>query len=255
MILVDGRAGSCELVKPLQDWGLPVEETTLDFGDIAFLGRGEKGAKVFIGIEHKKVSDLVQSMGNGRLQDTQLQGMLEAYDRMWLIIEGEWSHDDKGRAASFRGGRSGGRRPIRGAPMAVALEQRILTLETRGGFRVRHCASRRDTLRFLCALYRFWTDKDLDEHKSHLAIHAPDLDRGMVPVSDFRRFVASIPGIGYRGSLFVDRYFQGDPERMMVAGVDEWAEITTVDDNGKERRIGTPRATRIYQFLHPRRKR
>ena len=90
MILVDTRAGSNELIEPLLKAGLPVEEATLEFGDLAFLGRGEGGKKLTIGIEHKKMGDLVQSMTGGRLAGHQLPGMLGMYDRCWLIAEGDW---------------------------------------------------------------------------------------------------------------------------------------------------------------------
>lgn len=249
MILIDSRAGSCELVKPLTEMGLPVEETTLEYGDLAFMGRGEKETPVFIGVEHKKLPDLVQSLGTGRLQDTQLRGMLASYDRMWLLIEGDWQHDAKGRVSMFKG--RGERRPLRGAPPAIELEKQILNLSLRGGFHVRHCPTRRDSVRFLCALYRYWTDKALDEHKSHLAIHNPDLDRkGLaIPISDFRRIAAAIPGIGYSTSSAVERHFEGSFRRMMQAPLDEWSEITTYDDHGKERRIGTSRAKKIMEAL------
>jgi ERCC4-type nuclease len=248
VILVDSRAGSQDLIKPLKSLGLPVEETTLEFGDVAFEGRGMGGAPLLIGIEHKRVSDVVQSLNDGRLAGHQMPGMLRTYDRCWLIVEGDWAHDSIGRVTVFKG--KGERRPLKGAPPAIELEKRLITLETRGGFRVRHCATRKDAVRFIIALYRFWTDKDLDEHKSHLALHAPDLDRAMaIPVSDFRRIVAAVPGIGYRTSIAVEREFQGSFRRMMCATEKQWSEIKLRDDHGKEKRLGTARAKKIMEAL------
>lgn len=242
MIFVDNRAGSCELVKPLTNLGLPVEEMLLDFGDVFFTGRGEGGAPVQIGIEHKKIADLIASMQSGRLQGHQLPGMLQLYDRSWLIIEGDWEQDTQGRVSMWKGKK---RKPLAGVSSAVELEKRILTLETRGGFRVRICPHRRDTLRFICALYRYWTDVDLDEHKSHLAIHAPDLDRGLqIPISDFRRIVSQIPGIGLTTSQAVERRFESSFRRMMLATEKDWAEI---DVNNK--RLGASRARKIMEAL------
>lgn len=247
LLYIDTRAGSNELIDPLTQAGLPVKETTLEYGDLAFMGRGVGGADVFVGIEHKKVGDLVQSLGNDRLAGHQLPGLVDAYDRAWLVIEGEWQHDPQGRVTVW-GGR-GKRRLVRGAPPAIELEKRIICLETRGGIRVRHTNTKRDSLRFIIALYRFWTDKDLDEHKSHLAIHAPDLDNTLaLPVSDFRRVVAQIPGIGYKTSRSVEHHFEGSFRRMMLATAAEWAEITTTH-GGKERRLGPAKATAITDFL------
>jgi hypothetical protein len=249
VLFVDGRAGSKELIEPLSKMGLPVEEITLDFGDIYFEGRGEKGASLSIGIEHKKISDLVQSLTSGRLQGHQLPGMHNTYDRSWLIIEGDWQHDAQGRVTVWKG--KGTRKPLRGAGDAVDLEKRILCLETRGGIRTRICPTRRDTLRFLCALYRFWTDKALDEHRSHLALHAPDLDRGLrIPISDFRAAVAQFPGVGYETSAVMEREFDSDFDRMMFATVEHLAEIKI-----GSKRFGASRAKVLYEFLHPKRRR
>ena len=248
MILVDTRAGSQDLIKPLQNLGLPVEETMLEFGDVAFSGRGLGGEPLLIGVEHKKVPDLVQSLNSDRLSGHQLPGMVTFYDRAWLVVEGAWGQDGIGRTTMFQS--KGKRRPLRGAPQAVELEKRLLTLETRGGIRVRHCPTRKDTLRFLIALYRFWTDKDLDEHRSHLALHAPDLDRTLcIPVSDFRRIAAQIPGVGYLTSAAVEREFQGSFRRMMLATEKQWSEIQIVSDSGKSKRLGTARAKKIMEAL------
>ncbi len=254
MILVDTRAGSEELIKPLGKLGLPVEEAQLDYGDIAFLGRGVGGKQVFIGVEHKKVPDLVQSLTSGRLQGHQLPGMLTMYDRSWLCVEGEWVADPAGSIHTWQA--RGKRRRLKGAPPAMELEKRLLCLETRGGFRVRHCPARQDTLRFLFALYRYWTDKDLDEHKSHLALHAPDLDESLrEPVSDFRHTVARFPGIGFVRSQAVEDTFydkekgEGSWRKLMAASQEDWASIYTVDDKGKTRKLGDSTARKIMEFL------
>lgn len=249
MILVDSRAGSDELLKPLLKLGLPAEETLLDYGDIAFLGKGEGGKQLFIGVEHKRVSDLVQSLSTGRLAGHQLPGMVQTYDRIWLIIEGEWQADEHGSVTMWRGGR-GRRGKVRGSPPAVELEKRILGLEIRGGIHVRHCPTRADTVRFLFALYRWWTDKDLDAHRSHLAIHAPDMDRGLaIPISDFRAIVAQVPGIGLARSQAVEVAFGGSFRRMMLATPQQWADIRTVDRNGKSKRLGESTAQKILEAL------
>ncbi len=252
MILVDSRAGSDELVKPLAKLGLPVEETTLDYGDIAFLGRGEKGKQVFVGIEHKKMPDLVQSLTSGRLQGHQLPGMLDMYDRSWLVVEGEWQHTPDGTVHMWKA--KGRTKRLKGAPPAVELEKQILTLELRGGFRVRHCPTRRDTLRFIFALYRWWTDKDMDEHKSHLAIHAPDIDR-RDPNSDFVNSIAMIPGIGLQRAKAVESVCfdvdkgEGSFRKLHQLTASEWAALQTEDTNGKLRRIGDSTARKIMEAL------
>jgi hypothetical protein len=136
----------------------------------------------------------------------------------------------------------------------VQLEQRLFNLQTRGGLISRHVGSRRDTLRVIQSWYRYWTDKDLDDHKSHLAVYAPDLDAKLKEgVSSFRAFVAGIPGVGLESSGAVEVHCGGDMDLLMTTSVGEWAEICTVH-KGKQRRIGEKKAAKIYQFLHPGRK-
>lgn len=224
MILVDPRAGSRELVAPLMKAGLPVEEETLDFGDIAFRGRGEGGVPLLVGLEHKKLPDLVQSLNSDRLVGHQLRGMVETYDRPHLIIEGDWDHDKTGRVVVF-GGLKGRRVPLKGAPLAAVLEQRILTLETRGGLRVRWTRNQKETVRYVSALFRFWNDRDLDQHRSHLAVHSPDLDRALkIPLSLKRMVAAQLPGIGFERSRAVDTYFKSIWS-MVNASEKEWMQI------------------------------
>ena len=232
MILIDPRAGSRDLVAPLAAAGVPVEEQYLDFGDLAFMGRGVQGAPLFLGIEHKKLPDLVQSLASDRLlfqltgTPEHPGGMFGMYDRQYLIIEGEWDHDVNGRivtASKLRRAVT----PLKGAPPAAVLEQRILTLETRAGLRVRWTRSQKETIRYVSALYRFWTDRDLDEHRSHLAIHAPDFDRSLVvPHSRQRLFAAMLPGVGYHKSEAVAKQFSSlSIEDMAALPASEWMKV------------------------------
>lgn len=222
--MVDPRAGSKELIAPLRAAGLSVEETTLQFGDLAWVGRGENGHPIACGLEHKKLPDLINSMTTERLAGHQLTGMLRTYDRCYLIIEGEWDVDDSGRVvvpSKFKRLVT----PLKGAPCASVLESRVWTLEHRGGLRVRWTRNQKETIRHVSTLYRCWSDRDLDEHRSHLAIHAPDLDRGLqAPLSLKRRIAAVLPHIGYTLSAAVDKYFPS-VWRMVNAPASEWMEI------------------------------
>ena len=257
MILIDAAVGSNELADPLRKFGLPVEVTHLDYGDIVFMGRGEGGASLYIGIELKKIGEFVDSIRSKRFQGHQLLGLTKDFDRRYLLLEGDYHSDSKGRAVVFRG--TGKPRPLPGVSSAVALEQEILNLQTRGGCWVRHTTSRRNTLRFIEACYRYWTDKDLDEHKSHLAVYAPDLDRGLLtPTSDFRRvLVVLLPGIGLTTSKAVEDRCRvnGTASLRKMLSLDEraWASIETVskakDGTEKRRRLGDAKAKQIMATL------
>ena len=116
---------------------------------------------------------------------------------------------------------------------------------------------RKDTVRFISALYRWWTDGDMESHRSHLAMHeGPDFDQQLrIPVSDFRQAIAKLDAIGYRTSEYLekaawDHTLQcGSWEKLRALTVEEIAELTTRTDKGEARRIGMPRAIRIKKAL------
>jgi hypothetical protein len=139
----------------------------------------------------------------------------------------------------------------------VVLEQELLNIQTRGGCWIKETTTRRDTLRFILACYRYWTDKDLDEHKSHLAIYAPDLDRGLfTPPSDFRKALTVIlPGIGYTTSGAVERYIgetktlREQLHRVLSMREADWAALEIPNGKGKVKRLGASRAKAIMGVL------
>ncbi len=192
-----------------------------------------------------KSTDLIQSLRSGRLAGGQLPKMLGpngAYDYAWLLIEGTWRHDADGLVSAYYGPRRGWCK-VPGKMSATELEKHVLTLELCGGLHVRFTNSRRDSIRFIGALYRWWSDKSLDSHTTHLAIHdTPTL----VPISEFRQVVARLPGIGIKTSLAVEARFASLSEAF-AAGVNEWAAITTGD-----KRLGLKTATRVVEFIRRR---
>lgn len=240
-LLVDRRAGSKDLVAPLRKAGLPVEVVTLDFGDLAFVGRGEGGQEIAIGIEHKTVADAVQSL-DSRLPGHQLPGLVQDYGRAYLIVEGERTCNAAGQM--LRRSHSG-MRPMAGAPTLIEFEKRLMSMSIRSGMWLRFTKDQAETVRALTVLYRLWTDKDLDEHKSHLAIHNPDLDRQLLtPVSDQRKAFAAWPGISLERSKAVEAHFGRSLRRAVLAPLKEWAELTI-----NERRLGEKAAQKLLDFF------
>lgn len=251
MVIVDDRAGSRDLIQPLKKAGLPVTSTRLDFGDVAFEGRGEQGAPVNIGIEYKHLPELVSSIRDGRFAGGQLPGLTgpdKMYDRSWLLVEGIYRHDDRGFLTTYKG-RYRGWEPLKGSMHAVEFEKHVLTFEVCGGVTVRFTNSQADSVRYLQSLYRWWTDKNLDQHTSHLAVHTP---HNIVPLSDFRQAVYRFPGVGLKVSAAVEQHFRGCLRDAVNAPAEEWAAIETKDKNGKVRRLGMKVAEGIVEFCRRR---
>jgi ERCC4-type nuclease len=228
--------------------GLDVESTTLDYADIAFTGRGDDDALVAIGIELKKLPDLMSSLRTGRLSGHQLLGLTgpdKVYDFGWLLVEGEWKPDGKGNVLVPRH-RSGFKwSPLPGMPVSE-MEKRLTTLDLLGGLRVRHSSSRACTLHFIANLYHWFNDKSMDRHSTHLVPHTA---HGFLPLSDFRQTVMRFPNIGLKASKAVEDYFGANLQDAVNASAADWAEIITFDKQGKPRRLGAKAAASIVNFI------
>jgi len=245
MILVDRRVGSKDLVAPLREFGMDVELVELEFADVAFTGRGAKGAPVDIGIELKRLNDLVSSLRTGRLAGHQLPGLRTQYEHAWLVVEGYWKTDSRGNVVTYQG-KSRGWVPLPGKMTASELEKQVLTLELCGGLHARYTNSRADTIRFVATLYRWWTDQALDHHTSHLAVHDQPT---LFPISDERAAFCKFPGISIKWSKAVAEHFKDSLYEATHAPVEEWAEIRVTDETtGKSRRLGQATAERIVKF-------
>ncbi len=244
MILIDPREGSKELAAPLRKLGLEVnDDCELPFGDIVFEGRGVDGAAVTVGIEFKKLEELVASLRTGRLQGHQLPGMQD-FDYRYLLVEGELRYDQTG--ALQEQGRFRSKRPMAGGMTVNELLKRLNVMQLCGGLNPVWASSRSDTLQHIVALYHTWTDTDLDKHKSHLGVYIP---KSFIPISPVRRTLTTFPGIGIRSSKAVEEAFGGSLATAIMASTERWANIQVVDDKGKSRKLGMKHAEKIRKFI------
>jgi ERCC4-type nuclease len=251
MLLVDpqGPKGAF-LLEPLQQAGLPavLADPQLTAGDLAFCGRGIGGQSVNIGIEFKRLdsssTDLAQSLRSGRLSGEQLPKLLGekgAYDTAWLLVEGVWRTDPKSGLVTAYKGKHRGWQAIPGKMPGSELEKRLLTLELLGGLHVRFTNTRADSIRFIGSLYRWWTDRDMDKHVSHLAVHDAPSFR---PVSDVAAALMRWPGVGYKAAAAAEARFKGSVVRAAQASDVEWAAL---DIGGKK--FGRARAEKLVTWL------
>ena len=246
MLFIDPRKGSDNLYVSLKKAGLPVElaDPQLPFGDVYFVGRGASGSGINIGIEHKTVNDLVNSLLTARLQGHQLIGMRAGetpyYDHCWLIIEGKPLKDRQGNLVYK------GRDKHYKLGMTInELYKRLTVLHLCGGLNWVWFASRKETVEWLTAFYQTWTDKNLDQHKSHLGLYeAPSL----IPVSQQERTLRTLPGVGNKVAKAAVKRF-GSIQRAMSASRTEWSELETIDENGKPRIFGIPHAIRLVEAV------
>jgi ERCC4-type nuclease len=234
-VYVDPRAGSCDLVVPLQRAGLAVETLTMPYGDVVFAGHDD----VSVGVEYKKLPDLVQSIRDGRLAGHQLPGLTAAYEYTWLLVEGEWRPSKTGILQDEKRGQW---RDMPGRMSVSELEKHLLTFELCGGVHVAHTHRPADSVRWLTNLYRWFTDRSLSEHTSHLAPHQPS---GFVKYSPSRQAFRAWPGVGDKLSGELERHFQGSLRRALDASHEELADV----GNESGRRLGDVLASKLQRFF------
>lgn len=237
-MLVDYREakegkGKPGLWEDLKKTKLPLEKGKLDAGDLCFLGKGPDG-EVTVGVEFKKLKDLLSSLRSGRLQGHQLIGM-QQFDFRYLLIEGEYRSDDRG-LVTVRS-RFGEWRPAQGSFRASELDKTLIGLPLRAGVYVWQTHTRRETVRWIESLYRSFTDCSWDAHGSHIAIYRPPT---LAPISDFRTTISTFPGIGTKTSLHVEEHFGGSIRKAVRARAKDWAGIAG---------IGAKVAQRVDEYL------
>lgn len=251
MILIDSRVGSNHLAKPLKRRGLPVELTTLKYGDLSFAGRGPRGGKS-IGVELKTITDLLACIQSKRFTGGQLPGLVADYDVVYLIVEGGFRAGSDGVLELPRGGgewRAWGSRGPRGARWARPMMYRDLlgfltSVETLAGVRVRRTITSADTVECVASLYSWWSKPWSAHHSTH-AIYDGERSAGdtVVPItraSFARTIAAQLPGIGWKKSAAVVNAMP-TVEDMVMASRKDWARVDGV---------GKTLSERIYTAIH-----
>jgi ERCC4-type nuclease len=227
-ILVDDRTGSADLAPHVSACGVEVEVTRLEYGDAAWFGNGPEGGIIPVGVELKAIGDLLRVIADGRFAGHQLPGLLTHYSRVYLVVEGLMKEGEGGELMVRRGPLwapvSWGRRTWRYSEV----DSWLATMEELGGVRVRATNSRGATAKLLCNLHNWWTRKEYEEHRSHLADYTPPPPPAwLVRPNLVTRMAKEIDGFGWEKGRAVGAHFHS-PREMTNAGVEEWQRIKGV---------------------------
>lgn len=241
MILVDSRIGSVDLAKRIPAClGAPtVELTTLEFGDLAFAGSGPDG-DTLIGLEVKKIGDVIQCIVGGRFVGHQLPGLLATYGFSYLIVEGNYREGPDGVLEVPWGAGWG---QIASGFTVEKLNNWLTTVQELAGIRIRQTYKRRDTAALAVSLYH-WYQKPWTEHKSLNVIYNPPAGPRGVQLgphhepTPVERVASTMPGVKWMRAQAIGKKFSTVKE-MVDAPEESWLEI---DGIGK----GTMRNARKY---------
>lgn len=248
MIQIDSRIGSAEFAKLIATMKLPVEVTTLAFGDMAFLGRGPGEMPIPVGIERKALSDFVTSYRGGRIWD-QLEGMTKCYQDRWIILEGLFRKDHKSGLVVVPKGKGWYPVDVGGQTLThQELETMILSAQLKGGCRLVKTNDKQQTAYWIRYLYRWWVDTGWDGHHGHLEFRELEPDAGLlIKPSLLRTWAAMLPGIGWAKSMVADQF--GSVLEMVTATEDQWSEKQWLDKTLKPRKIGSIVAAKVVAAI------
>lgn len=224
MLKVDRRIGSEELAAPLKRMGCKVDVTTLDCADVMWYGEGPKG-HVSVGVERKKLSEILACFGDSRFVSRQLPKLVQAYDVAWLLIEGVYGVERDGR---MKLGMTFGPRQ---AHSYEAYAGFLLTLQLKAGLRVVRTASFTETVHWLHTAYRHG-QKAWDKHHSAYALDTVRVpyDPAITAAPSLVRLVAAqLPGIGWERSAQVEKHFTS-VRQMSESGWRTWAAIDGIGE-------------------------
>lgn len=232
-VLVDPRVGSGDLVPALKALGCPVDSQPLDFADCAFVGNGKDGP-VAVGIELKKLSDILACVSTGRFSGHQLPGLVQTYTEIYLVIEGHYRPNPQDGVLEERWGKDW--KPVNLGNrqwMYRDFENFLTTIEVRGGVRLRRVRDRQETARVVAGLYKWWTE-DFDQHTSHIAINR-SRDTALLVKPSLRFQIASVlPGLGMMKAGMAAGHFPSTMQ-MINAGVKEWVSLPGIGKTIAER--------------------
>jgi ERCC4-type nuclease len=233
VIRIDPRAGSCELIAPLRKIGYEVKVEEMSFGDLAFKGNGPL-APMQIGIEYKKMEDLIQCLNDDRFLGHQLPGMLALYDRAYLVVEGTPLWQSDGGFKNYEGTLHRWRRSHSNITLRRLLSA-VMKIEELG-CRTIFMASQSSALTYITTLHDWW-QKKWEEHSKKVYMHTPTLN---LIVPSLRQKVAILlPGIGHQKlSLVADNWT--NTRSMINASREDWLRL---------RGIGSKTADSIQEVL------
>jgi len=165
-VRVDDRAGSKDLVEPLERLGLRARLERLAAGDVEIVGIDG----TVVGIEYKKWPDVLACIRSGRFAE-QLRGMKREYHVCWLLIEGRIRIGKSGKVEYQHS--VGTWREADGGHTYQEVAAWLMTMVQCGGALVAQTESVDESVMWLRTLYYWWTFQAWEEHRAHKAWFAP----------------------------------------------------------------------------------
>lgn len=225
MILIDyreerpGTRRKRDLADVIRRLGVTVDVADLPFGDVAFEGIGLGHASISVGVELKRLHDMLNCIDDSRFSGHQRVGMRQLYDESYLLLEGVWrAHDPKGLLMESRDGSQWFECRPASRPVMYAKLRRYLFSISRSGITVLYTRDLFQTAYDVVELYRYYQKR---EHTSMLEKHQLNVPALTRKPPLIRRWAAEIEGVGVQKLDAVEHQFK-TPVRLATGEEMEW---------------------------------
>lgn len=182
------------------------EPKTLHAGDFMFTGQGPDG-EVLVGIERKRMRDMVNSVCAGRLSGEQLPKLLR-YDFPYIIFESRWKTDWVTGQLMHKWGRewepvfSGTWQVMPGLRMSSFLND----IRDKTPVQILYTENEHQTVEVVVALAYSWS-KSWESRHHQVDIHRPARFVELTKASTIRRILHALDGVGWEKSLAAESVF------------------------------------------------
>lgn len=242
MILLSAES-TTELRDMIRRRGVPCDRSPLLFGDVCFEGNGPHGT-MLIGIEMKKIHDMLNCIDDARFSAHQRTGMSQMYKVSILNIQGYWrAHDESGLLMEGFLNRDGELkwaycRPAGRTVMYSKLRRYLFSVSLSGV----HVTYTRDIVQTSIDIveWYWYFQKRWKDHTALLEmqkLNIPSLT-GKPPL--VRRWAADLEGIGVKFSDDAAKLFK-KPITLATSDEMDWLRIPG---------IGVPTAQSIWREIH-----
>jgi ERCC4-type nuclease len=227
MLKIDNRIGAKDLhgIVP----GVKTELVRLEYGDASFVGNGPDGP-VLVGVERKRILDLVNSIMTGRLSGHQLIGLLRCYDVVYLLVEDIWRANPRNGVLEKLAGRAW--EPVElGSKrfMASQVHNYCNSLGSTCGIRLVEKTNKRQSAFWLADTYAWW-NRPWKSHKSHLKfVQTPPSIVDIDPPELKVRLIKEFGKVSWTRAHAIDKHYPTFTDFLMT----DAKELAKVDGIGK----------------------
>jgi ERCC4-type nuclease len=248
-----------DMNRALGSMALPLPIAT---GDACFSGVGADDKPLLICVERKHSGDLASCILNGRYQHQLQIAKDNGADVFCLILEAPplRSNPEDGILEQLNWGinsktlhRCQMWETVKPAITYSRFDQYLTEIQYLAGVIFKRTSDVKETAAVIKSLWiNFQTPPD--EHNSlHTVFHSPRQGVLLIKLSLARRVASELPSIGWQWSGVVAGKFP-TVQAMVSATVEDWADLESVDDKGKKRKLGMKIAEKVVLAIHEGRK-